>query len=447
MALFLAFGMNLRELQAIVGEEEISPSKIKEIKLEQEKMIEEEQKTKEEDERAYLMKTLEEKRKKAAAGSPEEKVLAEELLKLRREMLLKKKRWQERVRLKPYERFVFDSNIQNSRTAKSDIIFDTGTDIQLDLGTRRTRLDVNGTVAYEKYLHNSKLSRFENRLGVDGSYPISSKSQVDASYLIYSTGDQNSEIRSIVERLRQEAALIFRQRVSEKTAVRIAQTYSDVFFYKQANREDSSRQYVLSPELNYFFSKKTSAFARYAFGLSGGGQNGSNEAIANEIRGGIRGKIAPKTTALADFGYSLQSKKKPKGNQNAFVAEMIVISNITRKSQIEFLMNRNFSQAVATSGSSYYITDNFRLTGSTQFRRFLYGDLSAGLRRNTFEQEGKVSGSDQHDLIVELSSSLRYDFRKWLGFELRYLFSCAASNESSREYAKNLFSFAINGRY
>ena len=434
-------------LFGVVGDEEIAPGRLLEIHHQHEVLTEDQRRQDEEEKRAYQIRLLEEKRKKIQGGSGEDKELIAEIAKLKSGVLIRKKRLRERIRATPTERVIFDSNIRNQKVAKSDIIFNTGSGLQINLGTQRTKIDVDYNSAYVNYLHNRKLSRFEHQLGTSVRYPVSSKTDLEGSYQLSSTGNQTSEIRGILNRLRQDASVTFNQRLSQKTGIRIGQTYSDVFFYNRSNRDSSSNQYVFSPEINYLISRKTSVFGRYAFGLSGGGTGGSNKTVANEFRGGIRGKIAPKTTALLDLGYSNQRLRTIGGNVNAFVAEVVVIGDVTRKSRIEFLVNRSFSQAVQTEGSNFYVTENYRLTGSTQFRRFLYGELSAGVRRNVFDQGGKVSGSSEHDLTLELATTLRYDFRKWLGFELRYLFSTAHASQSDRDYQKHLLSFAVSGKY
>ncbi len=432
---------------AVVGDENIGSEKMDEIRREHEKIMEEENEKKEEEKRANMIRTLEEKRQKAAGGTEEEKALSEELSKLRSEVLLRKKRFRDRIRITPSERVVFDSNVRNQKNAKSDIIFNSGAGLELDLGTPRTRINVDYLGAHADYLHNSKLSRFEHQLGTDINYPISSKTEVEGTYKLSATGNQTSEIRSIANRLRQDAGIIFKERLSKKTGLRLSQTYSDTFFYRRANRDNSRRQFVFSPEFDYFVSPKTSFFTRYALGFASGGAGGSNRAIANEFRGGVRGKIAPKTTALLDLGYSNQQQRTLGGHTNAFVAEVVVISNLTRKSRVEFLINRSLSQATETKGSNFFVTENYRLTGSTQFRRYLSGEIFSGLRRNVFDQHGKTAGSNQRDLTLELGATLRYDFRKWLGFELKYIFTGVNATDSNREYAKHIASFAVNGRY
>ncbi len=448
IAVFLFMMCAAKKLYAVVGHEDIDRYVIEEVRDEHEEIVDEEQKKKEEEKRAYLMKLLEEKRKSAAGtDSAEAKNLQDEIAKLKSEVLQQKKSWRDRVRLTPTERIVFDSNIRNQKDAKSDIIFNSGTGVRLDLGTKRTQIDLNYDGAHARYLRNPKLSRFEHRLNTSVRYPVSSKTQIDASYGLTSTGNQTSEIRSIINRLRQDIALVFKQRMSQKTGFRLAQTYSDLFFYRSSREDDASRQYVISPEFNYFVSKKTSVFTRYALGFSGGGVGGSNRSIAHEFRGGLRGKIAPKTSILLDLGFSHQRQLEVGRNQNAFVGEVVLITNVTRKSRLELLVNRSFSQAIDTAGSNFFITENYRLTGITQFRRYLYGDVSAGLRRNIFEQNGSVSNPDQKDLILELATSLRYDFLRWLGLELRYTFATLASKQSSREYDKHVLSLAFNGKY
>lgn len=433
-------------LYAVIGDEEISSQTLEEIRREHEEEMEEEEK-KEEEKRAQLIRVIEEKQKKAAEQGESAGISETELAKLKSEALLKKKRFRERIHITPFERFVFDSNVRNQKEAKSDIIFNTGSGVQLDLGTERTKFNVDYIGLHADYWKNRKLSRFEHQLGTLLRYPISSKSEVEASYKLSSTGNQTSEIRNILRRLKQDAGILFKQRISSKTGFRLNGVYSDTFFRSSSTRDNSRRQFVFGPELNYFVSRKTSLFTRYALGFSSGGVNERNKAIANEFRGGIRGKLAPKTTALLDLGYSHQKLKTLGGNANAFVAEVVIISNLTRKSRVELLINRSFSQSVETVGTNFYVTENYRLSGTTQFRRFLMGQIFSGLRRNTFDQGGRISGSDQRDLILEVGGSLRYDFRKWLGFELRYVFSGADSTNEAREYAKHVASFAVNGRY
>ena len=431
----------------VVGDEDIAPGRLLEIHNAHEELTSEERKRDEEEKRPYQIRLLEEKRKQIENGSKEDKELVAEIARLKSSVLVQKKRWKDRIQIAPREKIVFDSNILNQKKGKSDVILNSGTALELNLGTQKTKWQTVYDGAYVRYTHNSKLSRGEHRLGTSLRYPISSKTDMEASYHLTSTGNQNSEIHGVLKRLRQDAALTFNQRLSQKTGIRVSQTYSDVFFLEKASQNDSSSQYVISPELNYYISQKTSTFLRYALGFSAGGQNDSNEAVANEFRGGIRGKIAPKTTAVVDLGYSSQRLKKLGGSTNAFVAEVVVISDITRKSRIEFLINRSFSQAVQTEGSTFYVTENYRLTGRTQFQRFLSADLNAGVRRNLFDNSGRISSSSTRDLILELGGGMRYDFRKWLGFELRYVYSSASSTQADHEYGKQLVTFAVNGKY
>ncbi|PIQ85178.1 MAG: hypothetical protein COV74_09470 [Candidatus Omnitrophica bacterium CG11_big_fil_rev_8_21_14_0_20_45_26] len=432
---------------AVVGDEEINYATITDMRRDHEELMTEEFEGSDEEQRAYLIRLVEEKRKKAAEGSEEEKTLSQELIRLKSESLIRTKKWRDRIRFSPFEKISFDSNIQNQKQAKSDVIFNSGLGMQIDLGTQRTDIDIDYLGSYAAYIKKPELNRFENQLAVNGRYPFSSKTNATASYRLSTTGDQNSEIRSVLERLRQDAALTFNQRLSRKTAIRIGQTFSDVFFLSKKDQGNDSSQYTLSPEFNYLISHKTSIFARYAFGISKGGLNDSNDATAHELRGGIRGKIAPKTTALLDFGVSRQNLDTLGGHVNGFVAEVVVITNITRKSRLELLINRSFSKTNETTGSNFFVTENYRLTGTTQFRRHIAGEVLIGLRRNLFEQNNSISDTNQRDLTLELGSTLRYDFRKWLSLELQYLFTGVNASDSRREYGKHLVSLALNGKY
>ena len=446
IALPIFFFWEVPAVKAVVGDEEIDPGRLAEIRLEHQREVEEQIKSEEEERRAYLIRLLDEK-KKNASGAADAQRMNEEIAKLKSEALTKRKRFKDRILFTPFERVVFDSNIRNQKVAKSDTIFNSGAGVKFDLGGSKTKFDIDYTGAYARYLKNSKLSRFEHALATHLNYPFSSKTSADAFYRLSSTGNQTSEIRSILNRIRQDVALNFKRKISQKTGVRLGQSYNDILFSSGPQKENSTRQYILSPQMDYYLSRKTSIFTRYAIGLSSGGVNDSNESVAHEFRGGIRGKVAPKTTALLDLGFSHQKQKKLGGDVNAFVAEVVAISNVTRKTKLELLINRSLSQANDTEGSKFFITENYRLSGNTQFRRYLEGELFGGVRRNIFEQNNKLSGSNQKDLILELGSSLRYDFLKWLGFELRYVLSGANSNESSREYAKHVLSLALNGKY
>jgi len=432
---------------AIVGDEEISYSTITEMRHAHEELQKEKDDSEEEEKRVYLIQLVEEKIQKAKQGSEEEKVLSNELIRLRSESLIRKKNWRDRIRLTPFERIAFDSNVLNQKNAESDTIFHSGFGLQADLGAQRAALDLDYFGSYAAYVKHTDLNRFENQLGLNLRYPFSSKSNVTASYRLSSTGNQNSEIRSVLKRIRQDMGVTFNQRLSRKTGIRIGQTFSNVFFMSDKDKDESSSQYTISPEIDYFLSKKTSLFARYAYGIASGGRDNVNDSTAHELRGGIRGKVAPKTTVLLDLGYSRQNLDTLGGHTNAFVAEVVIITNMTRKSRLELLINRSFSKSTQTEGSHFFVTENYRLTGSTQFRRYLYGELLAGVRRNLFEKNGSISNTDRKDLTLELGSTLRYDFRKWLSLEFRYLFNIVDATEKNREFVKQLLSVAFNGKF
>ena len=110
-----------RNVFAVVGDEEIDPGRLAEIRLEHQREMEERIKSEEEEKRAGLIRLLEEK-KKNAAGTPDESRMNEEIAKLKSEALTKRKRFKDRIRFTPFERVVLDSNVRNQRVAKSDPI-------------------------------------------------------------------------------------------------------------------------------------------------------------------------------------------------------------------------------------------------------------------------------------------------------------------------------------
>lgn len=453
---------------AIVGSEDINEETLYRFRRVHDKEMYDESEKKEEEKILAQIRIAEEKKEALRKGAvvsgkeklsekeqkklseEEQKKLANEITKLQVELLPKKRRWRDRVKAEPFVRTTYDSNLQHQprHQSKYDVFTDTGGAIQTELGTVKTQTDIDYRGAYETHFHQPKESRWEHAAAAELGYDISQKTKMTGYYRFAYTAGQTSEIRSLSQRIINDAGASLNYRLSKKTGVRMRVDYNRQDFTKPQTKSSSSGEVQFGPEFDYYFSDKTALFGRYAIGFSGGGPNETNKAISNDVRAGIRGKILPKTSVLLDMGATAQKNTGSLSGWNSeFSGEAIIITDLTPKTRAELFMNRNFNQAVQTAGSSFYSTTNFGFRCMSKFTRRFLGQLEAGLRRNQFANGGTLSSSGEHDTIVYTLFRLQYEIRQWFLVGLQYQLDLATSNNKESEYTAHQVSLDLIGRF
>ncbi len=361
-----------------------------------------------------------------------------------------KKKWRRLLRAEPFVRTTYNSNLYRSpkRERKPDVYIETGALLGAGFSSSKSQVEFKYRGSRVTHLKETKRSRWEQKLETELGYRISQKTNVTGYYRLNLGSQQTSEIRSLLQRIRQNMGFSLNQRLSRKMEVRIRASHDRQDFMKKSEKANSSGQYQIGPEFNYYLTQKTAIFGRYSFGVSTGGQNKSNQAVAHDFRAGLRGKIAPKTTALINAGITTQKNTgSVKGNNTAFVAEAMLISQLTAKTRAEVYMNRGFSQAVETEGSSFFVTTNFGMRASTQFTRRLLGQIELSIRRNTFDREGTLKNSSQHDTILTQALRVEYKLWKWLFGGVQYNLDLADSNNKASQYIAHRLLFDLRGRF
>jgi hypothetical protein len=453
---------------AIVGSEDINEETLYRFRRAHEKDVYDEREKKEEEKILAQIRIAEEKKEALRKGAveagegksskeeqkklseEEQKKLANEITKLQIELLPKKKRWRDRVKVAPFVRTTYDSNLQHQpkHQSKYDVFTDTGGAIQTELGTAKTQADIDYRGAYETHFHQTKESRWEHAAAAELGYDISQKTKMTGYYRFAYTAGQTSEIRSLSQRIINDLGTSLNYRLSKKTGVRMRVDYRRQDFTKPQTKSSSSSEVQFGPEFDYYLSDKTALFGRYAIGFSNGGLDGSNKAVANDIRAGIKGKILPKTSVLIDMGATAQKNTGSLSGWNSeFSGEAIVIYDLTPKTRAELFMNRNFNQAVQTAGSTFYSTTNFGLRFFSKFTRRFMGQLETSLRRNRYATGGTLSSSGEHDTIIYTLFRLQYEIRQWFLVGLQYRLDLATSNKKQSEYTAHQVSLDLIGKF
>jgi hypothetical protein len=250
------------------------------------------------------------------------------------------------------------------------------------------------------------------------------------------------ELNNLVKRyenlLRAEAEYVVRERWS----VGAHYNFLWVDYHSGAEFDVLDRQdHTVGAQINYRIMPKTAVLAAYDYQIirydepSTTGQDSDS----HFIWGGIKGDLTAKTSALVKVGYQWKTYDDPAVEDfDGVVVEAEVVWKYRDPSQLRLYAGRANVESTF-EGSNYYIATY----GGVELRHYLTQILILTARGlvgvneypNETTLEGKTAKRD--DTFFEAGISLRYQFRRWLAFELAYQYLHRDSNFDDFEYRNN----------
>lgn len=219
--------------------------------------------------------------------------------------------------------------------------------------------------------------------------------------------------------------------------------------YHLFHRRYSSKTYqqydyhvnVVGTTLFLDLTKKTQAFVEYAHGFIDYRTNQNRDGNFDRVRGGVRGKILPRLTAIAKLGW--ESRRYHGDNEpgfNSFSAEVSARQQFTSRTAVEIGYYRGPEEATFLD-NSFFTQDRLFTRIEQKFFRSVLFVADLGFTNQRYEQATLV-GRDwgtRRDRIYLTNVFLKYDFRDWWDFTVGYKFKWRDSKFNAFDYKDHLF--------
>ncbi len=238
--------------------------------------------------------------------------------------------------------------------------------------------------------------------------------------------------------------------ITEKTRLRA--DYNNFYLNYDADRNDGADRMDNGGSVYGFFrmTAKTSLFAEYEFADI---DYDSNDLDSREMRyfGGIRWEITEKSSGRIKGGYGKKTYDEDAfGEVDTWMAEIVVDHQLTPKTRLVFNAYRRYDENMGqpldvnnlpATYSTHILTQLAGLSVSYDVTPKLHFNCHSTFFTDTYDSYSSVVGAaapkSRKDTEFAFSPALKFDFKKWLTFDLSYIYTNRDSNYSRYDYTDN----------
>lgn len=217
---------------------------------------------------------------------------------------------------------------------------------------------------------------------------------------------------------------------------------------------------IWAVDLSYHYSPKTSFFIESKYSTSQYKTVDYNDSKDLFFYGGVKWHKSIKTQLMIKGGYQVRSYEDSNGTNKlnkevdfilrnedveTFVIETWFNYRFSDKTKMSFQLSKSLeasdtvlSTAKNTIASRFYVdhafSERWRSHFFASFEHYDYQDYS-------------VSGEGRADEYIGLTPGIKYDFRKWLQFDVAYTFEKRVSNTDLYDFTANTFFIKLTAAF
>jgi len=314
-----------------------------------------------------------------------------------------------------------------------------------------------------EYLNNEYLARFS--YGADILYFLRNASQNHCNHrltglLSYSFSDYTIKVNDLFRRTSERFETEERnwvRRIENTGQVMLSRNFLDLdldLSYKNFYRDylqDGYRQYNHQQHsgiavLFYQMAPRTKALLEYTYNrilyLTAEERNG----YYNEVRGGLKGKLTDKLTALAKVGYqNRQYEEKDLEDFSGLVGLVSLEEYFSARTNLRLSWERTLRESTYSANNFYLINRAQASLGQQLLEKIRgYLDLIYLNHRYRVSPPGEPKRRDD---IWMARAGVRYQIQPWLYLNASYTYSNRDSNLAGMDYQDNLASLELVSYY
>ncbi len=233
---------------------------------------------------------------------------------------------------------------------------------------------------------------------------------------------------------------------SEKFRLRFDYSNYDLNYDDTINNYMDRNDNSISAYVFYRVKPKTSVFVEYEFSDISFDTNSDSDSVENRFYVGVEWDATAKTRGRVKVGYiDKDFDSSGVDDQDGFSFEIQSQHNFTPKRALRVTGFRRFNESSMINASTY-LTTGISTAWLQRFTEKWSGTLALGFSNDQYREETTFNGitDERDDDLFTFSPAVRYDFRKWMSFDLGYVFARRNSNFSFFEYDNNTLFFRID---
>jgi len=196
----------------------------------------------------------------------------------------------------------------------------------------------------------------------------------------------------------------------------------------------------------YRVKPKTSVFVEYEFSDIGFDTNTDSDSVENRYYTGLEWDITAKTRGRIKAGYiNKDFDQENVEDQDGFSYEIQTQHNFTPKRGLQVNGFRRFNESTMLDSSTFLAT-GVSAAWLQRFTEKWSGTFRASFTNEKYKGDVTFNGisDERDDDLFSASPALRYEFRKWMIFDLGYVFTQRDSNFTTFDYDNNTIFFRID---
>lgn len=227
---------------------------------------------------------------------------------------------------------------------------------------------------------------------------------------------------------------------SRSGKLKVQLTYSNYYLnYKDTTQDFRDRMdNTGSAAVFYRFWPKTSLFLEYAYSDINYDEGTTNDSVENRFYSGVTWEMTAKTRGTLKLGYIDKDFEPATANdEDDFSLELQTQHNLTAKRALQVNAYRKFHESDLATASSYLST-GIDVGLMQRFTEKWSGTLNALYEQNSY------NNYNRDDDLWGGGPAIRFEAKKWLVFDLGYLYFRNKSNITVYDYHSHQVFFRAN---
>jgi hypothetical protein len=340
-----------------------------------------------------------------------------------------------------------DNILLAPRDEQSDFIWTISPGVTIELPGRRVAFRLGYRADIIRYTDNDTLDTVDHTVQASAAYNSPGGLNLSLRDEFRRTegfaGFPVPELTDRVERHQNDLRAEAEYRFADRWSAGAHYDFVWVDYVSGATFDELDRQdHTFGVTLFYRILPRTSVLGEYDYQIIRydiGRVAADRDSDAHFFKVGVKGDLTGKTSAGIKVGYQVKDYDNPaREDFDGFVAEAEVIWKYRDPSQLRLYGGRANIESTF-QGNNFYVANY----GGLELRHYLTSVLILTVRGliGTNEYPETVTVGDEtkkrDDTFYEFGLSLRYQIRRWLGFEVAYQFLRRDSNFRDFDYTNN----------
>ena len=341
--------------------------------------------------------------------------------------------------------YVLDDNVFRERDGHTDSIFREIPGIQVVIPVKEHYFKADYEAQFEKFVHNGHESDVNQYFKSEGALNFTN-SFLRVTEDITKTSDRSGT--TFTERIPR-----FENNVDVTGGYLFNQFRLETGYNNFVRKYSTSREQFLEYHHNRLHSRlymdvteKTKTFVDYVLTDYTYPNDGTRDATSNEISGGFKGYLLPKTSFFSKFGYE-HIGYDSSSDGNHFVAEVGAHYDPLAGTSIDTGWTRSLEQSTYST-NSYLRQDEVFILLKQELTEKIAGESKVAYAKQHYPERATAGNNiftgKRDDDLFTFDIKLVYRFNSWMNGDVMYQYNRRDSNASVFDYTNNILTIGLS---